>query len=145
MKKLFISHSSALEFYRNARANLNLDLENNNPLSNTLHLSFTKAQPLKDKDFIVNSVFKESLPYFGSLPLHLITKNSNPYRKSKFVKVHFSKQTYLKNSFLNYSNNIYISSPQLLFLQLAKDLTFESLLLTGLEICGTFTKSATPD
>lgn len=146
MQKVFISHSSALEFYRNARVNLNLDLENKNPFNNTLYLSSTKAQPLKDKSFVVGSLLKESLPYFGSPPLYLLTKNANPYRKSKFLKVHFTNQTYLKNSFLNYSHNIYISSPQLLFLQLAQYLTFENLLLTGLELCGTYTKSdASPD
>lgn len=45
-------------------------------------------------------------------------------------------------SFLDLGDGLFISSPELLFVELANIMSFEVLLLTGMELCGTFTRDA---
>lgn len=141
MQKFFIYITSALEFYKNARTNMDLDLENSDPTKNTLTLRPCSKQPSSDLLTTKNSIIIEDLPYCGNAPFHLLTKNKNYNRHLKNIKFHYSNLTYLRNSFLKYNDNIYIPAPPLLFYQLATIMPFEQLLQTGLEMCGTYSIS----
>ena len=141
MQKLFISFVSALAFYRNARINLNLDLENSDPTKNTLTLPPCSNQPSAEPCSKKDSILTDSLPYCGDSPLHLLTKNKNYNRHSKEETYHYSKISYPRSSFLKYKENIFISSPTHLFYELANHLPLAQLLQLGLEMCGTYSLS----
>ena len=141
MQKIFISHSSAFEFYPNARINLYLDLLGKDPSRNTMQLATSCARPSKTARYTVSSADFYSIPYCGDLPLHIAITNPNNIYSCKKLKTHYLKQGFINNSFLKYSNDIYIASPELVFCQMAKELTIEQLMLLGLEYCGTYVPS----
>ena len=146
MQKIFIDHSSAFQFYQNARANMHLDMLGLDPSKNTMQLAYSCAQPSKMERYAPASVDFGSLPYCGDLPLHISITNPNNSCSSKKLKTHLSNQGFVRNSFVKYSNSIYIAAPELVFCQMAKELSIEQLMLLGLEYCGTYalTQSA-PD
>lgn len=142
MQKLFISHSSALEFYRNARVNQNLALENPNPTNNSLMLSPCSSQP-GPESFPKNQLaMLEDLPFCGEPPIHILTSNKNFNRQAFGVIHHYTCFPYSRSSFLKYDDTVYISSPQLLFCQLASTLTVEQLMIVGMEMCGTYSPAS---
>lgn len=143
--KLFITHNSALEFYRNARLNYNLDLIEHNPLNNSLNLQPSRCHPGQES-FTRKDIYLDDVPFTGDGPLELATNIDNPNYHMKNVTLHYQKGRYPNNSFLKYNNEIYIASPELVFLQMAKKFNEIELLMFGLEICGSYALSdANPD
>lgn len=142
MQTFFIFLTTALEFYRNARINLDLDLENSDPTKNTLFLPLCSNQPSKEPISISNPAEIENLPYCGNAPFYFLTGNKNYNRHNKDITFHYSKHPYIRNSFLKYAENIFVSAPPLLFYQLASILPIEQLARIGLEMCGTYSISS---
>lgn len=137
MEKVFIGYDSAFEFYRNARANMYVDIGGQEPSRNSLILKYTSAQP-KEKDFKSNELKFFDLPYCGDNKIDLCVKGIKPEYRLKNINLHCSNINLPYASFLKYAPGICISSPQLLFLQLAQSNDFAKLMKMGLELCGSY-------
>lgn len=75
-------------------------------------------------------------------PLHCgIEKESLRAGKRPDLKCHFLQKNLLSSSFLYLEEGVYISSPELCFLQMASLLSVEELILVGFELCGTYALS----
>lgn len=128
MQKIFISHFTALTIIRQLRIEhsyLNIEVADKSEikLSNITKETFNLTlwdglDCLSKKDVLVNG--------------------SSKYHKSNFYNIHSFCGKFPKDSFLEIDNDIYVSSPELLFCQLASCVSFARLMLYGLEICGTF-------
>lgn len=70
-----------------------------------------------------------------NLPMHVFVARAEDRRNSKDVKFHVT-QSIPRRSFLKLEKNVYLSTPEACFLQLANNLCFEDLILVGLELCG---------
>lgn len=73
-----------------------------------------------------------------SLPLDLMVSDSNERRNNKFVMCHVAYGSYPQGSFVKVSEGMYVSSPELCFLQLAETHDEIDLVLIGNELCGCF-------
>jgi len=120
--KQFISHQSALEYWRKRR-----ELPEN---------SYDRRcrDTLPDGPFII-----EPLGFAGfALPIHILIGNPNARRDSKKVKQHvFSGETPV-GCFMNTGNGLMMSSPEFCFLQMADQLTLVMLIELGYELCGVY-------
>lgn len=141
MQKIFIDHSSAFQFYQNARANMQLDLLGKDPSKNIKQLATSTAQPSKTAKYTVSSADYYNIPYCGDYPLHIAIANSHNMFSGKKLKTHYLKNGFINNSFVKYSNDIFIASPELVFCQMSKELSIEQLMLLGLEYCGSYALS----
>lgn len=137
MSRIFISHISAFEFYRNARFNNALDFLNNDPLRNTIKLQKGNFKPGISPIKITN-ICNDDVPYIESSVLHIETRSKNPNYHNKSVKIHYLKGDYPLYSYLKYNEDIFIASPELLFVQMAKYLNIVQLMMLGLELCGSY-------
>ena len=130
--KQFISHQSALEYWRRLRK-----LPEN---------SFDRRckDTLPDGSSKVGSP-KVELAIFGSaglsgltLPIHTLVGGSGARRASKTVKQHvFCGETPV-GCFMNIGNGLMVSSPEFCFLQMAGQLTLVKLIELGYELCGVY-------
>lgn len=68
-------------------------------------------------------------------PLHAFVARAEDRRNAKTIKFHVV-QNVPRRSFVKLENNVYLSTPETCFLQLANSLSFEDLVLVGLELCG---------
>lgn len=127
---IFISHISALNYYRNARIYYDIS----NSYSN-IQLEKSNSTHMDDIDF-------DALPYIGdSNKIDLLVSNTNFRHINKRVNYVLSKKRFPYGSFIKYRKNIYVCSPELTFCQLASKLDKESLLLLGMEWCGNYSLS----
>lgn len=138
MDKIFISHLSALEFYRNARVNNKLNLLDDNLSRNSLILKSSSAKPLENSTIKFSDLKYIVLPYCGDKPFDLCVNNKKTEYRKKNLKLHHINQNIPRGSFLKYSDEVYISSPELLFCQLSNLFNIEELFLLGLEFCGKY-------
>lgn len=129
MNNIFISHTSAFEFLR----------YNRNDLTPT-KIAASSIMPNHKTKFSTEFTNDALKPFEGiiSKPINLLLQNKNSFYTYKNYKIHIYKNNLPTGSFNKISNNIYIASPELTFLQLAETLPFEKLLLLGLEMCGTY-------
>lgn len=75
---------------------------------------------------------------FISPPIHLLVANEKLKRNIQNAICHKVGTSFIPKSFIKLSSNLYISSPEACFLQLASEKTFEEILLLGFELCGTY-------
>lgn len=74
-------------------------------------------------------------------PFHCgIGKEALRARRREDVKCHFLQKDLPSGSFLYLEEGVYISSPELCFLQMASLLSIEELILVGFELCGTYAR-----
>ena len=67
----------------------------------------------------------------------LISSRKRRY-KNDSIAFHNNCRSYPKSSFVKIHDKIFMSSPELLFCQMAETLQIEKLFLLGLELCGTY-------
>lgn len=79
-------------------------------------------------------------PYKGILKgdIDLLIPNNAVQHNLQGYKFHRIKYKIPKGSFLKLDENIYISSPEFMFCQLAETCSWEQLALIGMEICGRY-------
>ena len=120
--KLFISHQSALEFWRKRR-----------------------KLPGNSADRRCNAVLPsepartERLVFLGlALPVHIVLGSQETRRLSPVATQHvFSAKTPI-GCFMNIGNGVMVSSPEFCFLQMASQLTLIELIELGYELCGVY-------
>jgi hypothetical protein len=156
--KYFISHQSALEFWRNARIRAS---QSKAVLPHKVVSS--KHLPTKPDDTVhLSKGFWEKIgqPRNLSLPLHILVANANARNASLSLKSHVWSRPLPQGSFLDVGNAgsvdnvgsaasgadsvggcLAVSSPEFCFLQMASVLTLEDLIKLGFEFCGTYSET----
>lgn len=151
MSNIFISHNSALEFYRKARANNILEIisnKGNNILGANIYTPEINKWTLTLSNIFPNArqttksceAIKQTIPYVeteNKLDV-LISRISNQNKNTK-LNYHLWTKRLPPYSFVKVANGIYFSCPELLFFQLTDIFSVEALILLGLELCGTYT------
>lgn len=123
----FMSHITSLSITRTAKDRLE---HGSRPSSAFPHAGFI---PTKGD---VMTIMQRGVTY--SLPLDLMVSDAGERRNNKFVTCHVAYDTYPQGSFIKVSEGMYVSSPELCFLQLAEIHDEIDLVLLGNELCGTF-------
>ena len=75
---------------------------------------------------------------------HLCVSDASSLRKIEGARLHVRSVPYPSGSFHRVTRDVYVAGPELCFLQAAGTLSLESLVLYGLELCGTYART-TPD
>ena len=129
MNKVFISHTSAFIIYRMlAEQKFQFELCRTNYCpSQNQHCTMKVLQNLK---FILDKL--------GHGSLDVLIASSNAKHASRSFRFHNYAGKYPSGSFLRIKDNVFIVSPELLFCQMAQNLSIEKLLLLGFELCGTY-------
>lgn len=129
MVKIFICHKSALLIYRNNRNKLYPDV-----------FSKTHAQPNFSEHYHKKEIMELIKPYqtITNNKYDFLVKNKGSTHLAKDIKFHVHKSNFPPNSFLKLSENLYISSPELVLCQLAESCTLVTLWQVVLEFCGTY-------
>jgi hypothetical protein len=121
----FISHSSALEFWRKA-------LPESKYLPNRVRTSRPPTKLHDTKELLVADLWKLTSPY------HILVGQRNARKENCFVQSHVSSEKFPHGSFIQASEKLIVSCPELCFLQMANELTFLELVSLGYELCGTY-------
>lgn len=74
-----------------------------------------------------------------SEPVSFVVSRQADRRDSSRAHCHVHAGTFPSSSFVRLGKNVYISSPELCFVQMASCLPLSELLLLGYELCGTYT------
>lgn len=130
---IFIGYESALEFWRSEHADA--------------RPSFSRALPSPKQAPDRKAIDLAALPSFGisGNPIHLVVANAAARSQSKLVTCHTASALPPDGSSLRISSNVLVSSPNLLFLQMARRLPLAELVLLGYELCGSYAPSETED
>lgn len=73
-----------------------------------------------------------------SAPVHVLVEGSQGARDTPVVKKHRTTVAFPRGSFVKVAPSVLVSSPELLFLQMAKALAFGELVALGFELCGCY-------
>lgn len=133
--ELFISHITALKYYRHLRYALN-NLTNE-VLQESKKFSVPEKliyENVEDEILSLNKLLLDGKPEF-------MISSKNCCNKNKHYKLHYTNMSYLKNSFVAISDSLYLPKPELLFYQLSNSLDKEQALLVGYELCGNYSFS----
>jgi len=120
-----ISHQSALEFWRKAHADEAL-------AGKRLRATNPSAKPLNVKDL------KNENPWNHDTPLHVLVGSDNARKNCRGLHCHISSGEFPDGSFIQMTQGLAVSSPELCFLQMAGELSFTDLVMLGYEFCGSY-------
>ena len=125
---IFVSHITACTFWRTASA------------EQVAHALPTQAMPSHDSTRDPNEArLLAEGSCFQDRPLHVVLPEGNAPRSTASVRFHESRL--LKSSlFRSYAQNIFISSPELTFIQMASVLSLDELVCFGNELCSTYVR-----
>lgn len=153
--KTFLSHMTALALLRRLPATLIEHARNTQthvpssqlPGTRTLRPVRTDIEGFRrsESDSLALSPYRAFYPkrllldrgLIGA-PLDVLVSSQGARSKRAGVHVHTCSVDLPHGSFLQLFEEVYVSSPELVFLQLAPMLTFGELVLLGLELCGTY-------
>lgn len=145
MSKVIIVQNSAFQIYRYIRSNADRNILDKDNIKPTASSRVPKKMTAKDlKSAIENNYATHSLLGLADTRLDVLCSNKNQYRMPG-INLHYTKLKLPRNSFWQLSEDLYISSPELLFCQMAEVLSPAMLALLGLELCGTFSLSNIPE
>ena len=119
----FISHNTALEFWRTKEARISL-------AGKKLRC---KKLPIRLMD---TREIRRGNPWELTMPLHILVGSSNARKATKSLQCHISSEEYPSGSFIEGAPGLAVSSPELLFIQMAETLSLEELVQLGFELCG---------
>lgn len=125
--KCFLGYDSALEFWRSVHAE-------QGPQPSRAQIPSYRAMDRTS----TRSLDFESIGVLGK-PVHLIVADSASRTHDKDVVFHIMSAAAPLGSFVKANNTAYVSSPHLLFIQMAHELSLVELVLLGYELCGTYT------
>ena len=123
-----LSHGTALAYYRT--------LDPANPKAARI----TKVDPLAmaraSSDLL--KTFNPEYSGFGGLPLDLLVPNRNLVRTSKRIVAHSCEVGLPDKSFWKLNESLYISSPELCFVQMAQTMSVSQLVELGVNLCSNY-------
>lgn len=133
-----ISHDSALFATRKLRA-AGLDLRSMD-VSTIAHPAPWLRSRWSAREFASDD-WKWGAPSLSS-PLHIVVSRKSDRLRMKHVKCHVCSVALPANAVLWLDGKATMSSPPLLFVQMAETLSLPELVMFGYELCGNFTRSA---
>lgn len=153
IEKVFISHKSALAFWRHH------DLSSSGGISRTRRASLRgsvsgitairplirNASPLSGRIFgarVDDDLEASLLDLQLSEPLHVMVDSRGKRQKRDYVVTHLCEQRLPEGSFCKVSSNVYVSSPELTLCQMADELTYADTLELCLEFCSGYVLNA---
>jgi len=128
--KTFISHQSALEYWR---ISLTVPQRSSHKRS---RISLPDNLPAKEQA----GISEQTLPV--TLPLHIMLKKQSTSRLSKKFKQHIFTGKTPEGCFINIDDSIFVSSPEFCFLQMANKYALLGLIELGYELCGSYSMPA---
>lgn len=143
----FISHESALEFWRHhdlsmsggIRRSRKTSVGNGTASMNNLRPLLRNAMPTSGRVFGAqdDGGLQSCLSdlQICSMPLHVMVGSSAAQRRSPSIVTHLYKTPLPSGSFCKISETVYVASPELTLCQLADSLNYADLLGTCLEFC----------
>jgi len=130
--KQFISHQSALEFWRGASAQ-------NALAGKKLRVKVLPTKPLEAGDLHTDN------PWGLAMPLHILVGSANARKAARGLRCHISSGVFPGGSFIQGDSGLAISSPELCFVQMATELSLIELIELGFEFCGSYRLSDQKD
>ena len=127
--KAFISHNTALEYWRINQA-----------------LPFSNEQRRSRAD-LPDYLPDRKHPRLSGLssPLHIIIGKADSRRQHQTMKQHVLTRSMPEGSFIRIDDELFVSSPEFIFLQMASQLPLAGLIELGYELCGTYSKPVAGD
>lgn len=98
-----------------------------------LSMSFAETSVLTGSN---KTLEEECIGATGKEPLHLLRERCPGAKSTDLIALHHSSLIYPRASFVRVSRRVYVSSPELTFVQMATTLPFGSLVALGFELCG---------
>lgn len=140
ISRIYLTHFSAFALIRYARAN-------NGRFLSIGKIRLSKQTPSKIQLMELQKNISKIINQ--NIKLDVMVKSSCPKERLSFARIHYSSQNLHCNMFKsikvnnkelqkNIFDKIYISSPELCFLQMSTKFTQERLILFGLELCGSY-------
>ena len=134
---MYLSHMTALECWRSGRFDALLaarDAESafGNPAS-------PRDRACKPLASIVSSLAERGLG-FVSAPVHVLVPGTIARNGCARVHCHVCTRKLPTGAFVRLAEGLYVSSPELCFVQMATQFTFFDLVQLGFELCGTYAK-----
>ena len=120
----FISHQSALEFWRQAQAK---DIRD----AKRLRVKGPPAKPLDARELYTKN------PWGLSMPVSVLVGSNNACKATRGLECYIGSGPFPVGSFLAISG-LTVSSPELCIMQMASILSFTDLVKLGYEFCGTY-------
>lgn len=132
--KLFVSHLSALRYWRQADGLSTGSRAKVSTLSNAI---------TSTKDVKIIDPRKYGLIMSADHPLHVLVSSIERRRYAKELKPHLWSRDVPAGAFLRIAPNLYVSTPEFAYLQLATSLSLVELAQVGNELCGGYFLLAT--
>ncbi|MDR1359254.1 MAG: hypothetical protein LBJ48_07905, partial [Coriobacteriales bacterium] len=123
--KWFIGYQSALELWRECEESLRKGTRKYN----------SSMLPTKPSD---SASLRHDNLWGLSSPLHIVVGNPSARKVSKGIKSHYCSIQLPPGSSVKVDDITHVSSPELCFLQMAKDLSLVDLIALGFELCGSY-------
>ena len=122
--KFLLSHNSALEYWRT-------------------HDLSSEQKPTRAKAEFTDVPYPElcdhpEIPPQISSPLHVTVTERSAWRKPRSVICHIALTDIPQGAYRRLGREIYLSSPEACFLQMASHLTLVDLITLGCELCGSY-------
>ncbi len=126
-----ISHFSALEFLRSAGKTI---------AAETLRQQAATHAPQALSSLGLSGVYLDDLRRWGieEQPVHMIVSAPNFRSKSRAIRSHVLRGPYPLDSFIRIEQDLYVCSPELLFVVMGQYLSVVELAELGLELCGRY-------
>lgn len=124
---IFLSHSTALSFWRSSRS---LSFEMNRP--------YTTAQPGSDCAGMLKTIESLNLAEKLGQPIDIMAASPCSRSKRSSVRIHLCSALSIASSFVRVEGQVYVASPELVFVQMAETLSTAQLIDLGYELCGTY-------
>lgn len=135
---IYVSHRSALEFWCSAKMSAHLLALHNQSRKSP---SWRENAPLPATDRIAASDAKKFFERnLGEIerPLHILVPHESNRGRIMHAVCHVSSRSFPRGSFIRVEPGIFVSSPELCFIQLAPKLSMPALIRLGFELCGTY-------
>lgn len=128
---LCISHISAFEFWRTSSTKLP------HAASPELALKPKRGTTTAPSRLLRDAVDRLELSFLTQ-PMHILTPDGDVRCRNRSVKAHLAPQGVPRQAFCDAGKGLFVSSPELCFVQLATLLAFPLLVECGYELCGTY-------
>ena len=132
--KLYLGPTSSLELVRYLRSANGADgLEGTAVRKKTLNDAINTVKGVKELDISAQLLLEHV-----SKPIHAFVGSHEKGTTTKYLVTHLSNQQVPNGAFINIGHGIYICTPQFAFLQLGATMDFLELVVTGMELCGSY-------
>ena len=127
---IVISHKSAWRFWRTFA-------DNRATLPKSRRTKLTDA-PVSLTAALLEELASLAIPITANLPLDLLFSTTAVRSRAKRVRAHHTSRPLPPGSLIPLSDHVFVTCPELTFLQIAGEYTVAQLTMIGAEMCGTY-------